>query len=222
MNKQLASFIIVSHILAGFLALSTGLVPMVAKKGGKVHRLFGKLYAAAMVFTCVSALVLAGIESNGMLFSIGIFSLYMVFTGYRSVFHKRPDKGQGSNVFDWLAAIAMALVGGYMVFDGLFAKDDLSITINPVLLVFGLISLSMGVADMRKFSKAFVVQRDKYKWLFSHFTRMMGAYIATFTAFAVTNLTYYIPDLLAWLAPTVVGTTVIFLFVGHYRKKFSR
>ena len=47
---------------------------------------------------------------------------------------------------------------------------------------------------------------------------MLSAYIATFTAFAVTNVN--LPEVLVWIVPTVVGSTGISLTITHYKRLF--
>ena len=50
---------------------------------------------------------------------------------------------------------------------------------------------------------------------------MLAAYIATFTAFAVTNITF-LPGLLVWLTPTVIGSAGIAMTITYYKRKFGR
>ena len=50
---------------------------------------------------------------------------------------------------------------------------------------------------------------------------MCGSYIATFTAFALVNMRF-LPLVLLWILPTVVGTIGITLTITFYRKRLDR
>ena len=58
--------------------------PSAASKGGRLHRRSGNIYTLAMLFVGLSALVLAVADPNPFLFAVGVFSLYLVFTGWRA------------------------------------------------------------------------------------------------------------------------------------------
>jgi hypothetical protein len=49
----------------------------------------------------------------------------------------------------------------------------------------------------------------------------LGAYIATFTAFAVTNLTAWLAPILLWTLPPLFGTVAIELATRYYRKIYN-
>jgi len=72
------------HILAGVAALAAAGVAVGSAKGGPLHRRAGNIYTLAMLFTGLSALVLAVAHPTPFLFAVGIFSLYLVFTGWRA------------------------------------------------------------------------------------------------------------------------------------------
>lgn len=47
---------------------------------------------------------------------------------------------------------------------------------------------------------------------------MLGAYIATVSAFSVVNLTL-LPSIVRWLWPTTVGVPLILLWIRHYQRR---
>jgi cytochrome c-type biogenesis protein CcmH/NrfF len=52
-------------------------------------------------------------------------------------------------------------------------------------------------------------------WMPNHITRMMGAMIASYTAFLVVNIKMK-PDWVLWVLPTLVGSVLI----SYFLKKF--
>ena len=94
---------IYSHVFAGASVLLSGLVAMLAPKGGRGHRMAGQLYFWGMFWIFASALLLIGmVRFNIFLLVMGVFSFYLTFSGYRVLKRKAPGQ-QGW--IDWGAAI---------------------------------------------------------------------------------------------------------------------
>ena len=90
---------IYSHVFAGASVLLSGLVAMLAPKGGRGHRMAGQLYFWGMFWIFASALLLIGmVRFNIFLLVMGVFSFYLTFSGYRVL--KR--KGAGTARLDRL------------------------------------------------------------------------------------------------------------------------
>lgn len=60
----------------------------------------------------------------------------------------------------------------------------------------------MAVRELR------VLRNADTQWLLMHITAMLGAYIATFSAFLVVNIGF-VPKTLLFIVPTLVGTPFI-------------
>lgn len=204
------------HISSGFTALLIGLIPMFSEKGGKVHVQTGRIYVIAMSLVFLTALPMSYVKSNIFLFSIAIFSYYLCFTAWRMVRRKNESPSaidKIAMVLTLLTSIGMGGFGLYYVLNNLPEK-------GIVLLVFGMISLIMSAQDGRSFFLNKESKRyGKRAWFFGHIARIGGSYIATFTAFAVTNLGFW-PMILNWLLPTVIGTILITRVSRKYYKKF--
>ncbi len=206
------------HISSGFTALLIGLIPMFSQKGGKVHVQTGRIYVIAMSLVFLTALPMSYVKGNIFLFSIAIFSYYLCFTAWRMVRRKNQSPttvDKIAMVLTLLTSIGMGAFGLYYVLSDLPEK-------GIVLLVFGMISLIMSAQDGRSFFLNKESKRyGKRAWFFGHIARIGGSYIATFTAFAVTNLEFW-PMILNWLLPTVIGTILITRVSRKYRKKFQQ
>mgnify|MGYP000601523121 CR=1 FL=1 len=205
-----------AHIVAGFVALFAGLGAFLTKKGGRRHRRLGRTYVYAMAFVSASALALFAFEPTGMrrfLALVAVFSFYFAFSGYRVLGRKRPTDGAAA--VDWLAA---GLVGaasvGLLAMGGLLAIDGDSFA--PVALVFGAIGAVFAGTDALKFRR----ERERGAWVAEHVVRMGGGYIATVTAFATVNFGF-LPGVVRWLAPTVVGTPILVYLSAAYTEQFA-
>lgn len=221
--EVLDKLLIWSHILAGALVLLSGLAAMVIRpKGGRWHRIIGKVYFYGMLCIVASAVgIMVLFRFNLFLLVIAVFSFYMSFTGYRVLKRKKP--GQQTWV-DWMAAIVALLSGAGLLLIGI--KSLVFKGPHPMFIlciIFGLMTAVSGWGDIRVFRRKEVSER--MWWWYHHMQAMIGSYIAAFSAFVVQNGDRFLPDFqygwLFWLAPTIVGTPAIMLWLRHYRQKFD-
>ena len=206
------------HIVAGFTALTTGLVPMFAKKGGKAHVFWGNVFYWAMFLVALTALMRFKMEFRLIfLTGIAVFSFYNTFTGARLV---RMKKNLQPEFVDWFGAILTVVTAFAMMAFGVLAYQKGVAFYAILFTIFGVFSLLMATEDLRVFLGKKVVNNTgavqaRY-WFQNHISRMGGAYIATVTAFLVVNNPPYIPGLVVWIAPGVIGG----MFIGRTRRYY--
>lgn len=202
------SVLLALHIMAGINALVTGTLIVLLKKGGQRHRRLGNLFFLAMLGVGITAFALAIVRSNAFLFMVGVFSMYQVLGGHRAV----RKKSLRPSIADWSITVIGAANGVAMLWSA-----------QVVLLVFGLLSVWFVINDVRTY---LLVLRNgpvpRMLWLQRHIGYMMGAYIATFTAFLVVNVGTSSAGLLAWLGPTAVGVPLIIRWTRRYTGKASK
>ncbi len=208
---ETTTIILYAHIAAGFAALAVGPFAMFSAKGGTLHRRAGIVYVWAMVAVAVSAVFLAVYRPNMFLLGIAVLSFYLTFAGYRALFHKRLHQGVGVTPLDWGVSGVTLLFGLGLVVYGVAT----GFTFLPIF--FGVLTAVLVSREFRKYAG----RVEKGEWFFAHIIGMLSAYIATFTAFAVTNVDF-LPEVLVWVVPTVVGSTGISLTITHYKRKFER
>lgn len=203
------------HIIIGTVALVVAPGAMLARKGGRWHRRWGKTYFWAMAVVALTAVVMSLMRSGLFLLLVAVFSFYLAFTGYRALYRKRPHDPVA--LMDGIVAGASLLGGvGLTVYGGwLSASGD---GFGAVALAFGALSAGFAGTDLWRFMRPSAAKRA---WFFLHMTRMLGAYIATVSAFSAVNFTF-LPPVVRWLWPTVVGSIGIALWVRYYRKRFAR
>ncbi len=183
------------HIAAGTIALLAGTAILLLRKGGKPHRRLGRVFFPAVIGVAASAFVLCVVHPDPFLFMVGVFTLYQGLSGFRAV----RNKTLGPAGWDVLVALMGAANAVAMFTSG-----------QVVLYVFGGISIFLVYGDAAWFRSAFIGKPLPPKlWLRRHIGFMMGAYIATVTAFLVVNFAHAGSGLLVWLAPTLVGVPLI-------------
>ncbi|TGE14833.1 DUF2306 domain-containing protein [Hymenobacter elongatus] len=202
------------HITAGFLGFFVAPVALYVRKGGPAHRLWGRVFLWAMVVAGTTAIVSASINGLTFLLLTGIFSLYLAWFGYRSVYHKRLSRGEEPPALaDWLGVGA-----GTVVFAGTLLYGLVHLKTNPVPIVFGGIGLMTTVRQIRGF-----LRRGPWpagQWLLNHMSGFVGSYVAAVSAFSATSLGF-IPFPLNFLWPTLVIIPPLMWVQHRYKKRFA-
>lgn len=204
------------HIAAGVVALVAGLGALSTEKGGDRHRRFGRFYVRSMAVVVGTVPLLLVVDPTDFvrqfLVLVAIFSGYLVFSGYRALTRKRPSADPER--IDWVATGLVVLaslgLGGWGLALVLTGGRPGESGIGIVMAVFGVLGTGFGLADLRRFRTP--TRQDP--WVAQHLSRMIGGYIATVTAVSVVNLAGLLPNVVAWLWPTVVGVPLIWYFLG--------
>ena len=212
--------ILLFHILAGTIALGSGLIAIFAAKGRKNHNRSGRTYELSMYTVAVSAMVLSLLKFNPFLLSIGIFALYLTYSGKRALFYFRLRDTYLPGLQDKLPSFAGVITGSFMIG---FPAWQMLMTGNyfiPVLAVFGIALLGSSLGDLKMLGKPELFTPGNKGWLLKHIGMMGGAYISTVTAFLVNNV-HIQQQWLVWVGPTVIGTMLITRAIRNWRSKLK-
>ena len=207
MRETALEIFLYAHIACGMTALLTGFISIVTEEGKKLHRKAGKVFFVAMILVAISAFVISIVKSNSFLFAIGVFSFYLNYFGYRAL----KNSSAKFKWFDWLVIAISVVTSAYMIS-----------TLNIVLVVFGVLLayllISNALPQLQGEEKLKEVRKRK---MLAHIGNMMGAYIATFTAFVVVNINFVKPGWIVWLLPTALGLPVIIYYTRVWKKKLK-
>ncbi len=212
---SLFSVLLILHIAGGTAGLISGTLAASVKKGGKLHKASGLVFFWGMFIASLAAFVLSNLpgHENIFLFAVGGFTIFMISSGYRIVHLKRAAR-QNEKPFKLIDyailffgfSFGFALI--YMGIRAIIGGNNFGI----VPIVFGLICINFARHDYGMLFGKLTVQSV---WMRSHIVRMMGAMIASYTAFLVVNVPFQ-PNWVLWLTPTVIGSMLITYFVRKY------
>jgi uncharacterized membrane protein len=218
-----------SHVLAGALALLTGILCMVTRKGGKNHRRIGKVYFWSMAWVFVSVVLLAiFFRFYFFFFVIAVLSFYAAFSGYRVLFRKRVE---AATAVDHLTAYITLAAGIALVAVSVLAMMNLMPTaaitagasVDTILgLLFGGMTAASAVNELRLMRTP---QADRRWWWYHHMDRMLSSYVAAMTAFMVQMGVRLAPPEIAWIfwvAPSAIGVPLIAYWKMWYRRQFEQ
>lgn len=207
--ENFITVLIYIHALFGGMALLAGTVAVASKKGKPLHTSTGRIFYYSMLMSALMALVISVLpgHESAFLFSIGMFSTYLLLAGYRGLKFKNGAK----NIkWDKILSISVMVVGFGMVTMSLFFTYRL----NIVLLVFGCAAIIFGIRDVRMYRN---IEALKKNWLRIHLGKMTGAYIASFSAFLVVNQFFH--PLVNWLLPSILGGIFITYWIVRLNTK---
>jgi len=205
------------HIAAGTTAFVAAPIALIVRKGAAAHRRWGKIYFWAMSFVAASGILLSILLSNIFLFCVAFFAYYLVVSGYRWLYRKNPKQKVAR--LDWVINGIAILVNTGLVVIGLLrlVNEHLS-AFGIISMVFGLIGLNFSRQNIKQYLRP---SPQKGAWLFNHIGGMIGGYIATVSAFSAVNM-HFLPTLIQWLWPTMIGVPVIYFFISFYKNKMAK
>ncbi|MBO8171973.1 MAG: DUF2306 domain-containing protein [Bacillaceae bacterium] len=215
------------HIVSGFIALLIFWIPVVTRKGGKIHNRAGWLYVIAMYLVALSALYMAiwriffnpGVDQTFRAFSIflifiAILSASTAWYGIR-VLRFKNRKHRHTHPVDLGFSLALLLSGIMVSIYGFIISF-------PLLAYFPIVGIFLGVSQLKYWIS---VPYKKVHWIYEHLASMLGCSIATITAFTVFGaprlLGVSTVHMLVWFLPTILLTPVIIGFSIYYRRKFE-
>lgn len=204
------------HILSATVALLSGALAILVRKGRGVHTVAGLTYYVAMYGTAISAVIMSVAKWNPFLLSLGIFALYLTYSGRKAIWYKRLKTTYTPTLKDKMAAYIAIVTGLGMLAYPLCEYAAHSGFTPSVLQVFGIILLLFSIRDLRLLADSSNFTPHNKVWLPRHIGAMGGAYISTITAFLVVNVQFS-PGWVVWLAPTFVGSILISISITRLK-----
>ena len=223
--KTLVLILLIIHVSAGVTALIVGLILMLLTKGNRLHKRVGLIFVYCMMIVAATALLLCVLQPFKMmrlfLTGIAVFSFYLTMTGWRAT----KQKTTGPTLTDKTLTFVTLAVSLSMIGFGVYLLVLNGPLFLPIVFTFfGVLTLTFAARDVRLMRQP----TEKMHWFFQHFTRMGGAYIATFTAALVTNMGRVLPanapewvSTMGWILPTVIGGAIVARTVRYYRARFA-
>jgi uncharacterized membrane protein len=198
------------HAFFGGIGLITGIGSIVVKKGSKIHKRMGKLFSVGMLTSSLISLPICWMPNhqNVFLFLIGLFTIYLVISGNRALTFKYKPK---ADLLDKIISGSMLFFSVIMIVLGLYCQLN-NITNGILFLFFGGFGFYMSFKDFIFFKNFSETNRN---WLSKHIGKMMGALIASITAYIVAGLG--IGSLIAWITPSILGT----FYIIYWNRKIT-
>jgi uncharacterized membrane protein len=216
--------ILALHVVAGSIALSSMFVPIVAKKGGMLHRRAGWVFVSGMAIVSATAMMLSLVRlltdatPRGQF--AGWFLLFVaVLTGAGVSAGVRVLRAKGRTTAHrhlWDLGVASTLTAASLA----AAAYGLSTSQHLCTGLF-VVGLLKGGGQLAYWLRP---PTHPMHWWFEHMGAMLGSCIAATTAFLVVNGASFGVgrfSLVVWFGPTIIGVPVIAVWTAYYRRTFA-
>ena len=203
---------IVTHVIAGSIALLLGVLALTTKKGGKLHTKSGNLFLVLLTLVIITGLIGVFVFGrNTFLLIITVLSAYFGFSGYRTL----QTKSNQPKLID----ISIAIISLISVFYFLYYFKSIGMIWSPVI-IYSTVGTLLLVITYDFFR--YLIPRSTYKrlWLYEHIFKMIGAFTALLSAFTGTVFEDYQPY--SQFLPSVFGTLLQIGFIIYYFRKGHR
>jgi len=200
------------HIAAGLCAVVIGVLPILTCKGGRWHRLSGRLFAAVMAVGLACAWVMTALRFNAYFAALSATASITVFSGVRVLRRKRPDldAAQRARPLDWAVTLTVLSIGLWVLVLILTGQTG-SNTAVSMALVYG--ALTYGGWDLWRFLRPTDWPFSPQLWTYEHLVKMLSAYGAVLSAFSGNFLTV-LPTPWSQLWPTLLFQPMALIWIG--------
>lgn len=234
------------HAVAGGVGLVTMLVPLLATKGGRLHRRAGWVFTLAMGVVAVTGIAIAlawllaplevkpparaldpevqaryvaALRRAGVFF--GFIAVFVGSAAWQGVVAIRQRRGAiaWGNPIDMAFAWATTGLAAVLLAVGVAEGE-------PLFMAFGVLGLVGGISDLRFYRRA---KPERGAWLLRHLQAMLGGATAATTAFTVQVVGGMLDErgfgewmLVAWGLPSVLGTVMSVWWSRRMRQEQAR
>ncbi|MGD9688737.1 MAG: hypothetical protein AB7K52_02750 [Phycisphaerales bacterium] len=221
------------HVPAGVLGVLVFWVPLVATKGGRLHRRAGWVFAASMLVAGISAMILSALRfaqaasaPAGLTLAAAVTPLFFFNVGLltlTSVHHALRVLRQKGRTAPHQGTLDFALVGALIACST--ATMALGVATRSVLLfTIPVIGVALGTQFFLTLCRR---PRERMFWWFQHMIGMFSGCIAAITAALVVNAgrvqsVVPLPAWLVWMGPTLLLVPILVAWISTYRRTFAR
>lgn len=214
--------LVIVHIASGTIGLLTMWVPIVGRKGSRLHKLWGKVFAYALMVTGAVAIgislctLAAPLETHPqfddaalirglfgwMMLYLAVMTINLAWYGLQCIAH-RNDHERHRNLLILVLQLLTFIAAANCFWQGWQLAQ-------PLMMGIAVVGLAASVLNTR-----FIFQTapPAQEWLVQHTRGLVGAGISVYTAFlafgAVNLLPAYALNPALWATPTIIGVTYL-------------
>jgi uncharacterized membrane protein len=155
----LAAAALVLHIGGGTVGILSGFTAMVARKGGRLHRVSGTVFFVAMLFMAAVAAIVAPMLEDGRWTNTtaAVFTLYLIATAWAVVRRRPGEIGRFERVIVAMPLGIVAMGLALVPYGAATGKMDAFATIY----IFAVVCAVAAASDLRMVRRGGVTGRDR-------------------------------------------------------------
>ncbi|WP_156389310.1 hypothetical protein [Brevundimonas sp. Root1423] len=203
---------LILHITCGLAASLVGLAPIFTRKGSRLHRLSGRLFAGLMATLLAAAWLMTALHFSPYFLALSATATMTLFSGVRVLGRKRPDirREDRAKPLDWIVTLGVVGVGLWVLFLVVTGQTGDLAAVSSAL-AYG--ALVYGGWDLWRFARPTDWPFSPNLWNYEHLAKMLGAYGAVLSAFSGNFLTF-IPTPWSQLWPSFLFQTVTVIWIA--------
>ncbi|ADG12279.1 DUF2306 domain-containing protein [Caulobacter segnis] len=200
------------HIATGFLLVAVGLVPILSRKGSRLHRWSGRLFVTLMSVLLAAAWVMTLLRFNAYFAALSATATITLFSGVRVLSRKRPDLDprQRAKLLDWIATLAVLAIGAWVLLLITQGRTGGKAAVSAALVYA---ALTYGGWDLWRFLRPMAWPFSPSLWRYEHVLKMLSAYGAVISAFSGNVLTF-LPTPWSQLWPTLLFQPMAVIWIA--------
>lgn len=203
---------LILHITCGLAASAVGVAPILTRKGSRLHRLSGRLFAGLMATLLACAWLMTALHFSPYFLALSATATMALFSGVRVLGRKRPDlrREDRARPLDWIVTLGVVGVGLWVLALVITGQTG-NLAAVASALAYG--ALVYGGWDLWRFARPTDWPFSPNLWNYEHLTKMLGAYGAVLSAFSGNFLTF-IPTPWSQLWPTFLFQTATIIWIA--------
>lgn len=228
MSITLFHYLVIAHIVTGSVGLLTLWIPIFARKGGVLHRYWGRIFAYALLATGCIAIgisvctlieplgthpfpetnVLAGDIAviralfGWMMLYLAVMTINLAWYGLQCIRHRQAHH-RHRNALTLFAQFATFIAAANCAWQGIAVGQPLMVGIAVVGLAAAILNTRFVLTDVP----------PAREWLIQHTRGLVGAGISVYTAFLAFGAVNLLPaaafNPLLWATPTALGVSYL-------------
>ena len=223
--ESITKILLTTHVTAGSLSLILFWLPVITKKGGKLHNRIGVIYLYAMWIVVVTAFLLSiknlyvgNYISAGFLGFLTILTSAPLWYAKAILNHKKGISKGYFYIFKTLHMLIFVSGVGLVVWAVSLKVQGAAI----LMLVFGILGMTTFSDAFGEYEKI----QTREKWIITHLRGMLTTGIAAYTAFFAFGGSRFFANILIdqwmvipWVLPSIMGAFGIRYWRLRYTKK---
>jgi len=191
------------HVVAGSLALLVGLFILLKNKGGKIHRVSGRVFLVLLSIVIFTGLIgVFAFNRNSFLLVITTLSGYMGFSGFRAI----RNRSNIPKIMD--IGVALLALTTSLFFIWYFHSTGM--IWSPVIIYSTVSYLIFAVAyDLGRY----LINKNTYQklWMYEHILKLISAFSGLLSAFTGTVFPQFQPY--SQFLPSLLGSFIALGFM---------